>query len=107
MSVPYIHDEIVHNSSAAEQVLPVLFEIYKPQSILDVGCGLGNWIQVAKNIGVNDIKGVDGAYVNKSLLKINPDEFVEKMINVIIRTTYDNKIRTTSGGIDFQRLNKN
>ena len=29
------------------------------------------------------------------------DEFVEKMINVIIRTTYDNKIRTTSGGIDF------
>jgi len=78
MSVPYIHDEIVHNSGAAEQVLPVLFEIYKPQSILDVGCGLGNWIQVAKNMGVNDIKGVDGAYVNKSLLKINPDEFVEK-----------------------------
>ena len=29
------------------------------------------------------------------------DEFVEKMINVIIRTTYDNKIRTTSGSIDF------
>ena len=29
------------------------------------------------------------------------DEFVEKMINVIVKTTYDNKIRTTNGGIDF------
>lgn len=78
MSVPYIHDEIVHNSGAAEQVLPILFEVYKPGSILDVGCGLGNWIQVAKRMGVNDIKGVDGAYVNRSLLKINAEEFVEK-----------------------------
>ena len=78
MSVPYIHDEIVHNSGAAEQVLPVLFEVYNPQSILDVGCGLGNWIQVAKKMGVNDITGVDGDYVNRSLLKINAEEFVEK-----------------------------
>jgi hypothetical protein len=29
------------------------------------------------------------------------DEFVEKMINVIIRTTYDNNIRTTSPSVDF------
>lgn len=78
MSVPYIHDEIVHNSVAAEQVLPILFEVYKPASILDVGCGLGNWIQVAKKMGINDITGVDGSYVNRSLLKINVEEFVEK-----------------------------
>lgn len=78
MSVPYIHDEIVHNSGAAEEVLPILFEVYKPSSILDVGCGLGNWIQVAKKMGVNDVIGVDGAYVNRSLLKINAEEFVEK-----------------------------
>ena len=29
------------------------------------------------------------------------DEFLEEMINVIIRTTYDKKIRTTSGSVDF------
>jgi len=78
MSVPYIHDEITHNPEAATHVLPVLFEIYKPSSILDVGCGLGNWIQVAKKMGVMDIVGVDGAYVDRSLLKIAPNEFVEK-----------------------------
>jgi len=78
MRVPYIHDEIIHNSGAAGQVLPILFEIYKPKSILDVGCGLGNWIQVAKNLGVAEVTGVDGSYVNRSLLKIEPHEFVEK-----------------------------
>lgn len=73
----YIHDEITHNSSAAEQVLPVLFSIFKPKSIIDVGCGLGNWIEVAKKMGAEDITGVDGSYVDRSLLKIDEKEFVE------------------------------
>ena len=76
-NVIYVHDEITHNSSAAEQVLPVLFEIYKPSSILDVGCGLGNWIEVAKKISGAEIKGVDGDYVDRRLLKIEENEFVE------------------------------
>lgn len=74
----YIHDEITHNSSAAEQVLPVLFSIFRPKSILDVGCGLGNWIEVAKKMGVEEVVGVDGSYVNKTLLKIDGKEFIEK-----------------------------
>lgn len=74
----YVHDEITHNSSAAEQVLPVLFETFKPTTIIDVGCGLGNWIEVAKKLSGAEIIGVDGDYVNRSLLKIDENEFVEK-----------------------------
>lgn len=77
-NVLYIHDEITHNSSAAGQVLPVLFETYKPKSIIDVGCGLGNWIEVAKKMGVEEVIGVDGFYVDRSLLKIDESEFVER-----------------------------
>jgi len=73
----YVHDEIVHNPEAASQILPILFEFYRPNSIIDVGCGLGNWIEVAKKLGINDIIGVDGNYVNRSLLKISEKEFVE------------------------------
>lgn len=76
--VLYVHDEVTHNSSAAEQVLPVLFEVYQPKSIVDVGCGLGNWIEVAKKMTGSTITGVDGDYVNRSLLKINEEEFIEK-----------------------------
>jgi SAM-dependent methyltransferase len=78
MNVPYIHEEAVHNNVAATEVLPIVFDIFKPASIIDVGCGLGTWIQVAKTLGVNEVTGVDGAYVNRSLLKITADEFVEK-----------------------------
>jgi SAM-dependent methyltransferase len=74
----YVHDEITHNSSAAAQVLPILFQEYLPKSIIDAGCGLGNWIEVAKKLGVESITGVDGSYVNRSLLKIAEHEFVEK-----------------------------
>jgi SAM-dependent methyltransferase len=77
-NVIYVHDEITHNSSAAEQVLPVLFEAYKPSSILDVGCGLGNWIEVAKKLSGAKIIGVDGDYVDRRLLKIDENEFVER-----------------------------
>ena len=78
MKVPYVHDEISHNPKAASIVLPLLFEIYKPNSILDVGCGLADWIQVANKMGVEDVVGVDGAYVNRALLKIDESRFVEK-----------------------------
>ncbi len=74
----YVHDEVTHNSSAAEQVLPILFETYKPTSIIDVGCGLGNWIEVAKRLTGAEITGVDGDYVNRKLLKIDENEFVER-----------------------------
>ncbi len=76
-SVPYIHDEIIHNSSAASEVLPIVFDIFRPSSVLDIGCGLGNWLEVSKRLGVNEIIGVDGTYVNRKLLKIAPEEFVE------------------------------
>lgn len=73
---PYSHDEVIHNFAAAEAVLPILFEKYKPISVLDVGCGLGNWAAIAKKMGVPKIMGIDGYYVNKSLLKINQEEFL-------------------------------
>lgn len=84
MHIRYIHDEIVHNSRAAEIILPLFFEKYKPSSILDVGCGLGNWLEVAARHGVSDITGVDGAYVDRKLLKITEDHFIEAELNETI-----------------------
>lgn len=73
----YVHDEITHNFKAAEEILPMLFEVYKPVSVLDLGCGLGTWLKVAKDLGVKDILGVDGSYVDRSMLKIKETEFLE------------------------------
>jgi 2-polyprenyl-3-methyl-5-hydroxy-6-metoxy-1,4-benzoquinol methylase len=53
------YPEEVYNTVSAEQVLPLLFDRYKPSSILDVGCGNGSWLLVAEKLGVIDFLGVD------------------------------------------------
>lgn len=73
--VKYIHDEVVHNFSAAREVLPLVIELCKPNSILDVGCGTGTWLKVAQELGISDIQGVDGNYVDRSMLKISTNHF--------------------------------
>ena len=46
---------------SARLVLEHLFDLYRPESILDIGCGVGTWLQAAQSLGVKDILGVDGA----------------------------------------------
>ena len=46
------------------------------QSVLDVGCGQGAWLSVWKNLGVQDVTGIDGNYVNRESLLISEDSFV-------------------------------
>ena len=70
----YIHDEAVHNSRAPNEVVPIIIELIQPKSILDVGCGIGTWLQAFNQFGIKDYLGVDGSYVDKNLLKIS-DEF--------------------------------
>lgn len=53
---------------SAQRVLPCLLDILPIDSVLDVGCGRGAWLAVFQELGVSEIFGVDGAYVDKSTL---------------------------------------
>lgn len=64
----YIHNEIIHNKESSKIVFPILLEYLNVNSVLDVGCGLGTWLSVARDLGVKDIFGVDGEYVDRKLL---------------------------------------
>ena len=44
-------------------------------SVLDVGCAAGTWLSVWRDAGVGEIRGVDGAYVDRSTLEIADGEF--------------------------------
>jgi len=61
------------NRHAAEVILGMLFKEFMPQSVLDVGCGLGTWLSVARRLGVRDIFGVDGRWLDKTRLRIPED----------------------------------
>jgi cyclopropane fatty-acyl-phospholipid synthase-like methyltransferase len=61
------------NRHSAETILKMLFDIFQPNSVLDVGCGLGTWLSVAQKMNVSEIMGIDGSWLDKSRLRIDPD----------------------------------
>jgi SAM-dependent methyltransferase len=61
---------------SAEAILPLVLELVSASSIVDVGCGDGIWLSITRNLGVTDILGIDGNYVDASLLQIPPECFM-------------------------------
>ncbi len=60
--------------SSAKKVIPLVNKAINPQSVIDVGCGVGNWLKVWKeDIGIANIRGIEGPYLSPSLLQISPD----------------------------------
>ena len=60
------HGEGMSRSSAI--VLGMLFEHYKPRSVVDIGCGQGAWLAAAERLGVQNLTGMDGEWVNRDAL---------------------------------------
>lgn len=71
----YLHDTFIHNTNAAEKVVPFLIELFNPASVIDVGCGTGTWLKVCQQNGINKIHGIEGPHLDLSKLVI-PREFV-------------------------------
>lgn len=69
--IPYLHDTQVHNLQAPREIVPLLIKMFSPQSVIDVGCGLGTFLHVFLENGISDITGIDGSWVNRDLLSEN------------------------------------
>jgi SAM-dependent methyltransferase len=61
---------------SATRVLPIVQGFAEIGSILDVGCGAGAWLNSALRLGVPDVLGVDGTYVDLKQLEIPQQRFI-------------------------------
>jgi SAM-dependent methyltransferase len=60
---------------AAAVVAPIVAHLLQPSSVADVGCGLGDWLAAFQRLGVDEVLGLDGDYVDRSQLRIPADRF--------------------------------
>lgn len=80
MSVKYIHTSDIHNTRAAEEVVPYMLQKYLVRSVVDVGCGIGTWLKVFQENNV-EVLGIDGDCVNRQLLLIADELFLVRDLN--------------------------
>ncbi|MDB5120191.1 MAG: hypothetical protein JWN56_1409 [Sphingobacteriales bacterium] len=76
-SINYLHQEHIHNTKSANVVLPYIFNLIKPTNVIDIGCGTGSWLSVAKQLGAANVLGVDGIFTGTNMLCIEESEFKE------------------------------
>lgn len=62
--------------ASARVVVPIVIDLLKPGSVVDVGCGIGTWLAVFAEHGVSDTLGVDGHWVDREQLLIESSRFV-------------------------------
>jgi SAM-dependent methyltransferase len=61
---------------SARAVVPVIDRLFGPRSVVDVGCGLGAWLRAFSEVGIKQICGIDGDYVNRQNLLIPRAKFI-------------------------------
>ena len=49
------------HSQTVPHIARLIYEKYKPESIMDFGCGAGLWLKEFIKLGVKDVRGVDGS----------------------------------------------
>lgn len=61
---------------SAQELLPRLYEAFPIGSALDIGCSLGAWLSMWRELGVEDVIGVGGYYVPRDKLFIPQEGFI-------------------------------
>lgn len=72
-------DRHAQTAHAARTVLGLVLEEFPAvTSAVDVGCGVGTWLRVLCERGIDDVRGVDGPWVDQRYLEIPVGTFVSR-----------------------------
>ena len=70
------YEELNWARESAREILSLLVRWFQPKSVIDLGCGAGNWLATAIELGIHDVVGVDGEWVKNADLAIPSEHLV-------------------------------
>ena len=80
MAKTFHHHESLYSDSSAEVIVPLLVDLFNPKTVVDVGCGIANFLKIFLKYNIENVKGLDGAWVDLSKLAANiPVEKFQKI----------------------------
>lgn len=57
-------------------ILSLIMKSFKVETMVDFGCAVGRWCREGKNLGMAEVLGIDGYYVDSEALVIDKNEFL-------------------------------
>ena len=72
----YIYDPEIHNLTAAREMVPYFIQLFNPKSVIDFGCGLGDWLEAFREQGVNEILGIDFQIASEIPIRIPIENYL-------------------------------
>ena len=75
-SSDFYHIQSPGSKRSAQKIVPLVLKKIRPQSVIDIGCGVGTWLSVFRDHGVEDYLGIDGPYVDRKQLLIEAGHFM-------------------------------
>jgi hypothetical protein len=78
-------------ATSARVVVPLLMEMLPVHSVVDLGCGDGGWLSVFREHDAEDVLGVDGPWIDTTLLKIPTGCFLRQRLDepVTVQRRFD------------------
>lgn len=67
--------QMAGSTQSASVIVPLILKFLSVRSVCDVGCGVGTWLSVFADLGISDFLGLDGNYIDSSMLQIPPAHF--------------------------------
>lgn len=79
----YVYNPAIHNATDPGIIVPLLVDYFKPTSVIDIGCGIGNFLAEFKKMGVSKVLGVDDDTASNSLRlhNLSSNEFLLQDLN--------------------------
>ena len=79
------------HAHSAKEIFNILFHHFQPRNIIDIGCGTGIWLKVARDLGIESITGLDGPWLIEEMLLSDEIELITHDLEITLPTlpTYD------------------